>query len=389
MYISAFLHRNELFDITNRWLSNKLEPKDPLQITKIITYDSFAAWETLLPFADNLLKHLTNFSVFRKSISNKKDLKDFICNTKNQKTDRVKHLVSEYLRVSEFYYIGSPLSGYIYHDARPQILSICRFKRVKRIAEKASRYASMYISDKVRVEAYEMCQRGKQALNYKDQIPNEMLMEAEKKVMSRIKAYGIELPVQTMTIKDVLGIKVIDNGYGGKTLESGISKFNGAKIVEKERHTGKYKATHYVVALSVDFDDLINKFNKNSNDMHFTQKGLPVDRLNEDFAEFVVTGADTVYVDLIFTSFEELIESEIGRSMHENRIFKQRLQNKIFSNIPINIEYIIEYLIAVGLSPTIHIDEIPIKIWGRYLPDTLSDKIRKLYQMPEYSMISL
>ena len=43
MYISAFLHRDELFNITNRWLSNSLEPEDPLRITKIIAYDSFAA----------------------------------------------------------------------------------------------------------------------------------------------------------------------------------------------------------------------------------------------------------------------------------------------------------------------------------------------------------
>ena len=114
---------------------------------------------------------------------------------------------------------------------------------------------------------------------------------------------------------------------------------------------------------------------------------MAVEKLNEDFAEFVMTGSETVHLDLIFTSFEELVESEIGRSMHENRIFKQRHQNKIYGNIPMNIEFIIEYLIAVGLSPTIQIDDIPIKIWGRYLPDTLSHLVRKVYQLPDYSII--
>ena len=37
------MHRDELLEITNRWFSNKLEPDDPLRITRIITYDSFAA----------------------------------------------------------------------------------------------------------------------------------------------------------------------------------------------------------------------------------------------------------------------------------------------------------------------------------------------------------
>ena len=40
MYLSAFLHRAEFFEITNRWLSDRFEPEDPLKTTRIITYDS-------------------------------------------------------------------------------------------------------------------------------------------------------------------------------------------------------------------------------------------------------------------------------------------------------------------------------------------------------------
>ncbi len=72
--------------------------------------------------------------------------------------------------------------------------------------------------------------------------------------------------------------------------------------------------------------------------------------------------------------------------MHESRIFLQRQEQELYGNISLNIEYIIEYLLAVGLSPTVHLDEIPIKIWGRYLPDTLSYRLRRLYNTPEYSL---
>jgi hypothetical protein len=132
---------------------------------------------------------------------------------------------------------------------------------------------------------------------------------------------------------------------------------------------------------------MIDRFKNNENHNNFTQRGLPTDTLCEDFQEFIGTGAETVQLDLILTSFEELVESEIGRSMHESRIFEQRHQQIFHGNILINIEYIIEYLFAVGLSPAVTIDEIPIKIWGRYLPDILSFKIRELYHMPEYSLI--
>jgi hypothetical protein len=389
MYLTAFLHRDELFDITNRWISNKLEPEDPLQITRIITYDSFSAWETLLLFTDDLLQNLTDAPVLRKKISYKKDLKDFLCHTQNQKSDRVKLLIREYVKMSEFYYIGSPLAGYICHNSLSQILSICRFKRVKRIAEKASRYASMYIFDKVQTIAHELSKDGTRTPPFAKQIPDEILIMAEKRIMENVKDNGVKLPVQRMTIKDVLGIKVIDNDFGENKLESAITRSIGSRIVEKERHSGIYNAVHYVVELKVDFDHLIRKFANSSINIGCEKKGLPAEGLHEDFSKFVATGADTVHVDLIFTSFEELVESEIGRSMHENRIFEQRKQNTVLGNIPINIEYIIEYLIAVGLSPTIDIKEIPIKIWGRYLPDTLSDRIRKLHQIPEYSMIGL
>ncbi len=78
MYLSAFLHRDELFEITNRWLSNKLEPEDSLKITRIITYDSFAAWEVLLRYIDDLLKQLVSTPIKRQTISSKKDLKDLL-----------------------------------------------------------------------------------------------------------------------------------------------------------------------------------------------------------------------------------------------------------------------------------------------------------------------
>ena len=63
MYLTAFLHRDKLYEITNRWLSDKLAVEDPLIITKIITYDSFAAWEMLLAFADNLFPKLNQTGI--------------------------------------------------------------------------------------------------------------------------------------------------------------------------------------------------------------------------------------------------------------------------------------------------------------------------------------
>ena len=387
MYIPAFSHRDKLYTITNRWLSNRLEPADILDITRIITYDSFTAWKTLLFFTNKLLKNINGSSIHRQRISHKKELKDFICAQRYQSTERVKRLISEYKNMPEFFYIGSPITGYIYHDPLFNLLSMCRFKRVKRIAEKASRYASMHIYEEVLAKAIEISRFESQMPNFEKTIPLENFLEAEKKIMVHIKKNGINLPLQAMTIKDVLGIKIIDHGYGEKKLENAITQFSGTKIIEKETHTGNYNATHYVIELRIDLNYIIDRFKHKPSYEKYIQRGLPADGLYEDFEKFITTGSDTIQVDLIFTSCDELIESEIGRSMHEYRIFEQRQKQKDLGNIPINIEYIIEYLLAVGLSPVVQINEIPIKIWGRYLSDTLTDRIQKLFQIPKYSLL--
>jgi len=389
MYLSAFLHRDAFFEIANRWISNRFKPEDPLQITKIVTYDSLLAWETLLSFTDDLLGSLTRASVTKTPLSHKKELKDLICNTSHSKRERTKRLIAEYRRVPEFFYIGSPIVGYVYHDSPSNILSICRLKRVKRIAEKSSRYAKMLVIDRILKDAHEAARKGAYQTSPSNEPPHEFLMQAESELMGYIKAHGIELPVEPMTIKDVLGMKVIDHGYGEKGIESAISGLPGARIIEKERHTGRYNASHYVVELDVPIDSVTEKIRRNPHKtVHFTRRGLSAEHIYEDFESFISSGAETIQLDLILTSFDELVESEIGRSMHEIRIFQQRQQKGFLGNIPTNLEYIIEYLFAVGLSPVTQIDEIPIKIWGRYLPDTLSHEIRELFRMPEFSLIN-
>jgi len=390
MYLTAFVHREKLFDITNRWLSGNLEADDPLVITKIITYDSFTAWEAMLAFMDTLLGSLSKDPVHRKKLYDKKEFKDIICGANAGGSDRVNELISRYRQMPEFFYVGSPFAGYIHRSASNGILGISRFKRVKRIAEKASRYAALYLFNQVLRLGRDLAGRNAGgAFNPADKIPLAALMEAETQVMRRIRQQGIVLPVQTMAIKDILGIKVIDTGFGEKGLEAAIAASPGARIVEKEKHAGRYDAVHYVVDLKTDIQFAADRFKEHAKRIDYRSRGLAKKGLLTDFVAFMKTGADSFQVDLILTTYDELIESEIGRSMHETRIFKQRQQQRYFGNLPVNVEYIIEYLIGVGLSPAVEIEDIPIKLWGRYLPDSLSYRVRKLYGMSENCLIEI
>lgn len=388
MYISAFLHRDELFEITGRWLSSRLAPQDPIQITRIINYDGFSAWETMLRFIPQLLTHLDCPHAGVRSIHRKKDLKDWICNGLNGGSPRVHELCSAYHQAPEYFFIGSPVAGKLFHDADGRIICFSRLKRVKRIAEKANRYVSTHIFKIVEAVAVAMLKAQGIRHAVGAELPPEVLSDAERKVMHDIRKRGIDLPMQAMTLKDVLGMKIIDTGFGEKGIEKAIDSMPSATIVEKECHSGVYNAVHYVIELTVDFDMLSAAFRESTRPSVMARRGLPMGHLYDDFEAFIRTGVDSVQVDLIMTCFDELVESEIGRAMHEIRIFRQRQQKAFHGNIPVNIEYILEFMLAVGLSPTVTLEDIPIKIWGRYLPDTLSHLIRQLYHLPEYALLT-
>ena len=160
MYISAYLHRQQLMQITQRWIADRLAPDDALQVTRILTYDSFIAWHTLVDFVQTLTRRLGRPKVRQLPLYRKKDLKDFLAATGDPTSPRVAELIREYRRTPEFFYVGSPMAGFLFHDPRGRVLSLCRFKRVKRIAEKASRYAALHMMDHLGRRAEAIGQEG-------------------------------------------------------------------------------------------------------------------------------------------------------------------------------------------------------------------------------------
>jgi hypothetical protein len=387
MYISAYTHRRQLLQITERWLSNQLAPDDALQITRIITYDGFIAWHTLVDFVQSLTRRLDNAKIRSVALYCKKGLKDFITATCHSRSPRAAELIADYRRLPEYYYVGSPMAGYLFHDPAGRVLSICRFKRTKRIAEKASRYAALHMRERLRQQSEQLTRETPAATPARDVDPTAVQRRAEEALMGTIRDGGLRLPRLEMEIRDVVGAKIIDWGFGPAGLEAAMGELPGLRILEKEIHQGVYNAVHYTIGLQIETDPIIKAFAASPQRQTCRRRGLSSGDGTADFEAFLHDSARELSLDLILTTYEELLESEIGRSMHEARIFRQRQEESLFGNIPANIGYIIEYLLAVGLSPVTQIDDIPIKLWGRYLPDTLSYCIRKLYGIPEYTLI--
>ncbi len=47
MYLTSFVHREDLFKITERWLCGRLEPEDGARISEILVCDGFVLGEIL------------------------------------------------------------------------------------------------------------------------------------------------------------------------------------------------------------------------------------------------------------------------------------------------------------------------------------------------------
>ena len=91
------------------------------------------------------------------------------------------------------------------------------------------------------------------------------------------------------------------------------------------------------------------------------------------------SGARSVRAEVILTSFEELVESEYGRSIHEERTIRQRSTAAYSGRIAQNASYLIEYMLTLAISPQVEVRELPVKLWGRYLPDMVSSIIWNLF----------
>ena len=74
-------------------------------------------------------------------------------------------------------------------------------------------------------------------------------------------------------------------------------------------------------------------------------------------------------------------------SIHEERIVAQRNHKMYKGYIPMNVEFLIEYLFAAGLSPQTHIRGPAGETLGTLSAGHDQYHIRQLYGLPEYDAL--
>jgi len=390
MYITSFVHREELFEITRRWLCGRPEPQDGCRITEILICDGFVVGEVLEEVAGILIGmiHRGPFRVER--IHLKGELRDVLCLGADETTGRVAELVRRYKENPDFFYKDAPINGALCLDEEGRLLGLYRIKRPRRIAEKANRYIANWIFNMVQDRARRLAEERARRLR----IPLEMLLtpkedmarefiSAEETITQSFRDGTIELDRRELSIHDVGGIKVVAEEEKLSRLEGLLVHHPDFRVVEREEYRGDYRARSLILEVPWDRGRITRRYTDSEAWKRYMGRGIPEEELKTGLDRWLEGAEPALRLELILSTFPDMVESELGSCIHEERIIAQR-DSKVYKGyIPMNVEFLIEYLFSVGLSPQACVESVPIKLWGRYLPDTVISHIRRLYNVPE------
>ncbi|MFZ2446317.1 MAG: hypothetical protein WAW37_08165 [Syntrophobacteraceae bacterium] len=393
MYLTSFIHRKELLDIAERWFWGKPDAADALKLTQIFISDGYVIGETLDSVIDRYLGIIYPHSFRKARIRTKGELRDVICGSSHGYTPRVEFLCSNYRKNPEYYYQQAPINGVLCIDDFGRLLGSYRIKRPRRIAEKANRRIAQWIFGTVQEEARMMAQIRAMISG----VPLEGLLtseaemvrefvEAEEIIAGSFRAGAILFDREAITINDVGGIKILGEEDDLRRVEETLRADPSIKVLDREDYRGDYEATSLVLEIPWDPGAICRKYRESRHWEKYFNRGIPESELIKGLEPLLEGAEPRINIELILSTYGAMVESELGNSIHEERIIAQRDSRVYKGYIPMNVEFLLEYLFAVGFSPGMNIEPLPIKLWGRYLPDTLVMYIRRLYRLPEFDL---
>lgn len=393
MYLTSFIHREELFDIAERWFCGRLHPNDALRLTQILICDGFVLVQTLERLSAELLQRVYRKPFEARRIHFKGELREAICRGDGSISEREVALFCLYRMNPDFFYREAPIDGVMCLGGEGQLIGVYRVKRPRRIAEKANRKIANWIFTVVQSKAQEMARE--RARKYG--VPLDSLLtpesemvgefvEAEKVISLSFSEGSIRFDRKALTIHDVGGIKIVAEDEQLLALEKSLADDARVRILDKETHEGNYRAKSLVLECPWEPEHVFRRFKEHRAWERYANRGLAEEELKRGLESLLGSPAATINVELILSNFPDLVESELGSSIHEERIISQRDAKLYKGYVPMNVEFLLEYLFAVGFSPEIHIDHLPIKLWGRYLPETLIHYVRRLYHLPQQDL---
>ncbi|MGV8080208.1 MAG: hypothetical protein AB2L22_09130 [Syntrophales bacterium] len=389
--ITSYLHHSILDDIIKRWMYADARPDDGEAIVRLVHFNNLFVCRYLGILAENVFGGPDDGRTTFQRISRKGALKDLLIENPPYRNDRIDSLIAQYLLSPGHYYRETPFHGILVcrtdGEGRHYAGSY-RIKRARRIAEKAARRVVDEVFAAIRRNADLLAEERarrfgipRHELITSPEEMNEEFQRAEEAFLDDLRLRRpLEEPGEIL-INDVGGMKIVWENPSLDPLYETLSRA-GCTIVEREEHRGPYNAVNLTVRYRPPREAILERPVRGHVLSYFQERGWSDDRVNTAFAEFVISGEETVLLEIIVSTFQELLESEIGRCMHEDRIAEQRSARPYRGHLARNIGYLLEYLFTLPEAPLPIPRELPIRLWDRYLPDTFFDIMKDLFRIP-------
>ena len=379
MYLTGLTHRDELFDLTMRWLNDDFHEGDGRTITRIFLYESVISASLITGKIFSILGRMFNTSLDVERIRQKHVLRERLIQYVPHGTKRAEELAQNFRENPEFYFPRLPIDAVLVLADGTRLVSIGRVKRLSRVAEKASFRLMDALLQEIKAEAQHMAaQRAAIAglpLTSLISSPDAMrkdFFDAEIAVASRFRDKTMKFKPDALAVNDMLGFKIIGEEKELDSASARLGEEAGITIVETQRHTGNYNAVNLLIDVELPTAGELMKALRGLDWSIAALRGLDPEEARRSFPAYLEQGSRTLRMEIILTTYPELMESEFGRSLHELRILQLRERSEYSGLIAQNAGYLIEYLLTLAMTPVLDVLELPIKMYGRYLPETIS-----------------
>jgi hypothetical protein len=365
--LTGFLHRAELRELLGRWLADDDRPGDAVRVKELVNFNSVAIRQVRERLALSLLPAIYGTALGATPVRTKGAVKDLLVGAPDLSLgpdrDRIRECLERYVRRPELFYRDTPVEGVAYVDpVSGQLRATGRIKRVRRICDKCSRRI---------LEALVEHMAEREAPGPDD---------VERRALDWVRAVVPDEPVTT-PIHDVLGFKLLGGEPVLERLLEWIDGRSGMTIVRRKEHRGVFHATNLVVQWRPPWEDIVAVAPRPETQAVLRARGMEGD-LRERFREFVLTGEEFVNLELIVQSYADAMESEIGSSLHEERVIRQRRSGESWGSVAPTVAALTRYLFYFALSRQTELHEIPLKLSVRYMPDRLEQVFLSLTDFP-------
>jgi len=392
--INSFLHREELADVIRRWMYDEASPSDAALLTGLAHFNHLYVSRYLARFSGTIFTGLHGEGLSHRPVRVKGELKEALIKEPPYHNKRIDALLQEYRENPGRFYRETPFHGTLFflaRDGRLEYLGSNRIKRVRRLAEKSARRVIDRIFTRIKHHADDLAEQRAQQLGIPREVllttPNEMIEEFLKAENRLLLDLQEKRPIERegdepLVINDVAGMKVILEEAEQWRLPEVIAMLPDCEIIERERHSGRYNATNFIIRYRPPREEILKPPLGKELLALMQARGYAPEEAAEAFAAFVRSGEEDVLLEIILSTYQESLESEIGRSIHEDRILEQRLYQPYRGPLARNIQCLMEYLFTFPISNQRDLGELPIKLWNRYLPDYFDEILKKLFHVP-------